>query len=75
MNNPKNIQVGDMLYDWNRDTIGWIVDIRDISNYEVTYFKVEFADGLTRHASINEINGWMQDYAKLEQGGSRRIRI
>ncbi len=65
-------KVGTMLYDWNRDTLGWIVTAAGDTMYG---WEVEFADGLTRSASWYEVYTWMQEYLKLEQGGSRRIRI
>ncbi len=72
MNNlMANVNVGTMLYDWNRDTLGWIIITGDMQ----ASWQVEFADGLTRHASWYEIYTWMQNYAKLEQDGSRRMRI
>ena len=69
MNNlMANVKVGTMLYDWNRDTLGWII-------HAGTYYdwQVEFTDGFVRHASWYEIYRWMQEYLKLEQGGSRRL--
>lgn len=76
MINPMtDADVGTMLYDWNGDRIGWIIDTRDIGSYGVTYWKVEFADGLIRHASFTEVYRMIQDYEKLRAGGSRRPRI
>ncbi len=76
MNNlMANVKVGTMLYDWNRDTLGWIIvagNDKPLADFD---WQVEFADGFVRHASWHEVYRWIQDYLKLEQGGSRRLHI
>jgi hypothetical protein len=71
MNDNPLTQAGTMLYDWNRDTLGWIIVTGDMQ----ASWQVEFADGFVRHASWYEVYRWIQDYLKLEQGGSRRLHI